>query len=193
MAATSASRTRPFTPNFSPSLCSVSSDVYVRCKSPKNVSSTPLPDIATAGEHRLFAAPGELGELGVGADVGEIALVELDDQRHLPDLHAVGLEVLAQIDESGGVVLGFGELRIGDESHAVGPLQHEPARRAVNHLSRHREQLDADRDLFFSRERERQHVEEERTIVPRLEGHESARANENRRAGGATASSSSFR
>src|SRR5205823_7897204 len=50
------------------------------------------------GKNGLFAATRELDELGVRPDAREIALVELDDERHLADLHPVRLEVLAQIE-----------------------------------------------------------------------------------------------
>ena len=59
---------------------------------------------------------------------GQVALIELDDERHLPDLEAVGLQVLAQVDEGRGVVLGLGELRIGDERNRR-PRPAEPSLR----------------------------------------------------------------
>ena len=124
------------------------------------------------GEDGLFAAAGEIDQLRVGADIGEVALIELNHERHLGDLEAVGLEVFAKIDECGCVVLGLGELRIRDERHAVGPLEHEPARRAVNDLSGHGKELDADGDLFFGLKSKRQHVEKERAIVAGFERHE---------------------
>src|SRR5262249_43433123 len=49
-AATSARSGAAAIPNFSLNLCCASSEPYVMCKSPMNVSSTPLLDVATAGK-----------------------------------------------------------------------------------------------------------------------------------------------
>ncbi len=130
-------------------------------------------------EHRLSPASREGAELLVGADSIEIALVELDDERHLPQAEAQILEVLAQVEERGGVVLGLADLRVGDERHAVGPLQDELAGRRVEHLSRNGEDLDPQRHgrglagaLGVGAQGEGQHVEEERPVVLGLERHE---------------------
>ena len=86
------------------------------------------------------------------------------------------LEVLPQVEERRGVVLGLADLRIGDERDAVGALQDEAASRGVEHLARHGEDLEAQRHAGAARrlrpEGDRQHVEEERAVVLRLERHQ---------------------
>ena len=84
------------------------------------------------GEHRLLATTSKLDQLRVRPHVRQVALIELNHERHLTDLEPVRLQVFAKIDECGSVVLGLGELRVGNERNTVGALEHEPARRAVD-------------------------------------------------------------
>jgi hypothetical protein len=128
-------------------------------------------------EHRLAAFVGERADFVVGSHALEVPLVELNDERKLLEIDAEILEILAQVEERGRVVLGLGHLRIGDERHTVGPLQDEAPRGRVQDLAGHRKNLDtqghsARRAVALGPEREREHVEEEGTVVFRLEGHQ---------------------
>ena len=80
-------------------------------------------------EHRLSPSAREDLDLLVGPHAGEVPLVELDHERHLGDGEPELTQVVAKVDEGRGVGLRLADLRIGDERDAVGPLEHEPARR----------------------------------------------------------------
>ena len=99
----------------------------------------PLPVHGARAEHRLAAAAarGRSSPRPI-ATRSAFALVELDDQRQLLHAQVQLFEVLAEVEERGGVVLGLADLRIGHERDPVGPLEHELARRGVQHLARAR-------------------------------------------------------
>ena len=107
----------------SPSWCSASSLVQVRCSRPKNVSSTPCPFTALALKTGSRPAARERARSPRRSGRVEIALVELDDERQLLEAQAEVLEVLAQVEERRRVVLGLADLRVGDEGDAVGALR----------------------------------------------------------------------
>ncbi len=75
-------------------------------------------------------------------------------------------------------MLGLADLGIRDECDTIGPLEHEASGGRVQHLPRDGENLDAQRHagrrapVPVGAQHERQHVEEERAIVLRLERHE---------------------
>ena len=126
-------------------------------------------------EDRLTTALRERLDFGIGANSGQIALVELDDERHVAERDAELLQIFSQIEQRRRVVLRLGELRVGDECHAVGALQNEAPRRSMQDLPRNREHLQTKAHVAaLGFENERQHVEEKRAIVARLERHEPA-------------------
>ena len=110
-------------PSIFASWCSPSSLRHVRCSRPKNVSSTPCPLTALALNTGSRPRCASALDLLVGAHAVEVALVELDDERHLLEAQAEVLEVLAQVEERRRVVLGLADLRVGDEGDAVGALE----------------------------------------------------------------------
>src|SRR5690606_26382503 len=99
-----------------------------------------------------------------GNDVRQVALVVLDDVRNLVERIALLGEVGAEVVEA--FLIGFEalDLRVGHEDHAVDTLEDELAARVVEHLTRHRVQVEPGLEAADLTERERQEVEEERPL-----------------------------
>src|SRR5215510_244163 len=128
--------------------------------------------IATDG-HRLeirnLPSPAVEHELHVleRRDVGEVALVVLDDVRHLVQVVVVLAEVLLQVAEALHVLPQPVPLRVGHEHEPVHSAQHELARHVVVHLPRHGVELELRGETPHRRGGDRQEVEEERAVVAR--------------------------
>ena len=128
-------------------------------------------------EHRLSAAFRQRVDLFVGAHLVEVALIELNHDGELLDAQAKLFEILPEIEERRCVVLGLADLRVGYEDDAVSPLQDEPTGRRVKHLPGDRENLDPQSHavsgaLGLGSQRQGEHIEEERAVVLRFEGHQ---------------------
>ena len=122
--------------------------------------------------HRLPPLPGQIGDFRIAAHVRHVALVELNDQRHLLQGQPVLLEVVSQVHERLGVVLCLRRSRIGDEGDPVSPLHHQSAGRSVNHLPGNGENLEPHRQISLTAKGEWQQIEEQRSVVLGLERHQ---------------------
>jgi hypothetical protein len=109
-----------------------------------------------------------------GHRVIEVALVVLDDDRHVLDGLAHLLEVLLQVLERFLVLLELGFAGVRDEDDAVDTLQHEATRRLVVDLSRHGVELELRADARDLAEVERHVVEVQRPLTRRRDGGEFA-------------------
>src|SRR5712691_4845619 len=102
-------------------------------------------------------------------DIGEVALVVLDDVRDLVDVVAVLAEVLFEVAEALDVPAQPVPLRVGHEDEPVAPAQDKLARHVVVNLSGHRVELELRREAAHGQGRDGQEVEEERAVVARRE------------------------
>ena len=114
-----------------------------RSTRPRKVSATPVPCVAVARK---------VGSLPIAAMrlissslrmLGRSRLLYWMTSGSLRRVEAVLAQVAAQVLERRLVRADLLHLRVGDEGHAVGALQHQLARGVVDHLAGDREQLDA--------------------------------------------------
>jgi hypothetical protein len=97
-------------------------------------------------------------------ELGEVALVELDDVGHVAQLHAVRLEILLEVLERLDVRAEHRFLRVGDEHDAVGALEDQLPRLVVEDLPGDRVQLDPRLHAADLSEVDRQEIEEQRAV-----------------------------
>jgi hypothetical protein len=102
-------------------------------------------------------------------DVGEVALVVLEDDGELVEMNAYLRQVRAQIDHALDIGVLHGPLGVGDEDDAVHTLQDELAGGVVEDLARDGIELDAGLEASDDPDVERKQVEKERPVRLRLE------------------------
>ena len=119
---------------------------------------------------------GEGLQLFFGADVLEIALVELHHQGDLLRVELVPGEVGHEVGEGLAVLVGLGEPAVGDEGDGVRFLEHDLAGAVVEDLPRHGVELQLDAEVVPGAEVDREQVEEEGAIVAGLQVHQPAGA-----------------
>ncbi len=101
-------------------------------------------------------------------DLRQVSFVVLDDPRDRVERQVVLAQVLFEVLQRLQIVVHLAGRRVGHEDHGVGALQHELARRVVEDLTRYRVQQEARAETMDLTELERQEIEEERAILPRL-------------------------
>ena len=104
-------------------------------------------------------------------DAADVALVVLHHMRHAGEVTLLLAQVVEQVLETLEVRVHPRDLRIGDEHDAVGPRQHQLARRVVIDLARDGEELQAHAHAPRLRHAQRQEVEVERAIDRGREAH----------------------
>src|SRR5690606_29590671 len=95
----------------------------------------------------------------------EVALVGLDHERHLGEAQVVLQQVLAQVAQALGVRAQARGGGAGDEHHAVDAAKDQLARGVVEHLARHRVEVEARLEAVDLAQVEGQEVEEQRALV----------------------------
>ena len=108
-------------------------------------------------------------ELLEGQDVGEVALVVLEDERKVFQVNPDLRQVRAQIDHALDVGVVHGPLGVADEDDAIHAFQDELAGGVVEDLARNGIELDAGLEASDDPDVERKQVEEERPVRLRLE------------------------
>ena len=116
----------------------------------------------------------QVAELVLAAGVGQVALVELDDDGQGPVVEPVRLQVLQHVVPVGQRGGRLAAAAVGHEDDGVGPLQHDAPGRLVDHLARHRVELELHLDAGLGLEEDRHHVEEEGPVVLGVQRHEPA-------------------
>ena len=114
-------------------------------------------------------------ELGVhlveGKNVFHVALVVLEHEGHVVEVHAVVLQVLAQVLEALEVFGLAGTLRVGDKHDTVYAAEHQLTGTVVIDLARNRVQLETSLKTFDITKIERKEVEKQRAVAFGREGH----------------------
>ena len=104
-----------------------------------------------------------------GGDIGQIPLVELQDERQLVQVHADLGEVLAEVLQTLHVRLQHRHLGVGHEDDAVNALEHELAGGVVEDLSRDCVELQAGLEPADDADVDGQQVEEEGAVGLRFQ------------------------
>jgi hypothetical protein len=124
------------------------------------------------GRHlaRVQRAVHELG----GRDLGQVALVVLEDERQGRGVQLVREQVLGHLAEALDVLLPAVGRGVGDEDQRVRALQHQAPRRRVERLARHRQHLQPQVEPAEAGGLHGQQVEEDRAVLGGVDGDELA-------------------
>ncbi len=104
-----------------------------------------------------------------GRQLGEVALVVLEHQRHRRRIQLVCEEVLRHLPEALDVLLPPVGGRVRDEDQGIGPLQDEAARGGVHGLPGDGEDLELEVEAAKARRLQGQQVEQDGPILGRVD------------------------
>src|SRR5580658_14758 len=103
-------------------------------------------------------------QIGDGENVGEVALVELQDVGDRGEVEVMIFQMLAQVLERFEVGVEALFLRIGDEDHAIGAFQDQAAASFVENLSGNGVEMKAGAKTAHGAQIERKKIEEKSAI-----------------------------
>jgi hypothetical protein len=96
--------------------------------------------------------------------VGEVALVELQHDRHFFEKKLLLLQVFLQVPEAGHVFFHFVPLGICDKDHTVNASQDKLSRRVIDDLAGHRVQLEFRPETLKRQGGQRQEIKKQSAV-----------------------------